>query len=148
MGLIGVDIGTTGCKATIFDYEGNAKSGAYKEYTLESPRAGWRELDPDEIWLSVKEVLARSIQSYTGDTIKAISISSIGEAVVPVDKSGRVLNNSIIYLDERGRKEVEYLENKMGMEKVYTITGLCIHPMYALSKIMWLKKHKTEIFKG
>lgn len=58
-----------------------------------------------------------------------------------------MLNNSIIYLDERGRKEAKYIENKMGMEKVYTITGVFIHPMYALSKIMWLKKHKTKIFK-
>ncbi len=146
MGLIGVDIGTTGCKAIVFDYEGNAKSGAYKEYALKTPRTGWKELDPDEIWQSVKEVLTESTRKYYGDPIKAISVSSIGEAVVPVDRQGRVLHNSIIYLDKRGRKEAAYIENEIGTDRVYAITGVFIHPMYSLNKIMWLKKHMNELF--
>lgn len=146
-GVMGIDVGTTGCKAVIYNNEGNAVSSAYKEYSLKKPRAGWRELNPDNIWQSVKEVIAKSIRRYTGDPVKALSISSIGEAVVPIDRKGRTLYNSIIYLDERGQTEVDYLGSKMGSQKIYAVTGVFIHHMYSLGKIMWLKKHMSEVYR-
>lgn len=144
---MGIDVGTTGCKAVIYNAEGNAESSAYREYSLKMPRAGWMELDPDDIWQSVKEVIAKSIRGYTGEPVKAISISSIGEAVVSIDREGRTLYNSIIYLDGRGRTEVEYLRDKMGSPKIYAITGLFIHHMYSLGKIMWIKKHMADVYR-
>ena len=84
MGLIGLDIGTSGCKATIIDFEGRILGRAYKEYSLISPKPGWQEIDPNQVWESVKEVIIRSMEGYRGEAIRAISISSFGEAAVPV----------------------------------------------------------------
>lgn len=146
MGLLGLDIGTTGCKATIFDYQGNVRATAYREYALENPRPGWEELNPDKVWQSVKEVIKESVSGYRGTEIKAISVSSFGEAAVPVDRKGNILHNSIMYVDKRGEEEVGYLREKLGEEKVLQITGAAIHPMYSIGKLMWLKEHHYDVY--
>lgn len=53
MCLMGIDIGTSGCKATIIDFEGNIKGQAYKEYSLITPFMGWQEIDSNLVWTSV-----------------------------------------------------------------------------------------------
>jgi len=146
MSLLGIDIGTSGCKATIIDYEGNVKGQAYKEYSLLSPKPGWQELNPNHVWCSVKEVIVSSLAGYKGEKIKAISVSSFGEAAIPIDKNGQVLHNSLIYIDTRGIDEAKELEKALGLEKVLNISGASIHSMYSICKIMWLKKHRPEIF--
>ncbi len=146
MSLLGLDIGTSGCKATIIDYEGNVKGQAYHEYSLLAPNAGWEELDPGLVWKSVKKVIKNSLAQYKGDEIKAISISSFGEATVPIDGNGNVLYNSIIYIDVRGQEEAGYLKYRLGYEKILGITGASVHPMYSICKIMWLKKHRPEVY--
>lgn len=146
MCLLGIDIGTSGCKASIIDPEGNIKGQAYKEYALVTPRQGWEELNPELVWNSVKEVIAASLAGFKGDSIIAASVSSFGEAAIPVDKNGNALYNSIIYIDERGEVEASYLREKLGDERILGITGISAHPMYTISKIMWLKKHMPEVY--
>jgi xylulokinase len=146
MSLMGVDIGTSGCKATIIDLEGNIKGQAYYEYSFFSPKPGWEEIDPEQVWKSVKKVIGDSLTQYQGEPIKAISVSSFGEAAIPIDREGKVLHNSIIYIDIRGQEEAEYLKLRLGYEKILGITGVSVHPMYTINKIMWLKKHIPEVY--
>lgn len=146
MGLMGLDIGTTGCKATIFDFEGSIKASAYREYGIQSPAPELRELNPDMVWESVKHVIKSSVSDYNGEKLKAISISSIGEASIPIDIKGNVLYNSILFFDSRGEKEISVLREKLGEEKVQQITGTFIHPMFSVGKIMWLKNHKRDVY--
>src|SRR4051794_17006264 len=80
MCLLGIDIGTSSCKATIIDFEGNIKGQAYKEYSLVTPKSGWQEIDSNVVWSSVKEVIVKSSAQYEGVPIKAVSVSSFGEA--------------------------------------------------------------------
>lgn len=146
MSLLGLDIGTSGCKATIVDYEGNIEGQAYKEYFLISPNTEWQELDPNTVWSSVNEVIIKSLSQYRGEGIKAISVSSFGEAATPVDYNGNALYNSIIYIDPRGQEKAQYLKQKLGDEKIIGITGTSSHSMYTINKIMWLKTQMPEVY--
>lgn len=148
MCLMGIDIGTSGCKATIIDFEGNIKGAAYKEYSLITPFTGWQEIDSNLVWISVKEVIIKAISQNKGEEINAISVSSFGEAATPIDYKGNVLNNSIIYIDCRGQEQAEYLKDKLGYEKILSITGASIHPMYSINKIMWLKQNLPQVYKN
>ena len=146
MDLLGLDIGTSGCKASIIDSEGAIKAQAYHEYGLVSPQPGWQEIDPDEVWNSVRDVIRRCTDFYGGGDIGAICVSSFGEAVIAVDREGRSLQNSMIYIDNRGKEEAVNFEDTFGRDRALKITGASIHPMYSIFKILWLKKHRPEIY--
>lgn len=148
MCLMGIDIGTSGCKATIIDFEGNIKGQAYKEYSLITPFMGWQEIDSNLVWTSVKEVIVKSVSQNKGEEITAISVSSFGEAVTPIDQKGNVLSNSIIYIDIRGKDQAKYLEDRLGYGKILGITGASVHPMYSINKIMWIKQNLPEVYKN
>ena len=147
MPLIGVDIGTTGCKCTIFDFEGKILSYAYREYPVESPGEGLYELNPDTVWDSVKHVIGKSSANCIFEGVTALSVSSIGEAAVPVDRTGKVLHNSILFTDIRGQEQAEYLKESCGPERIMELTGIPVHSMYTVNKIMWFKKNVPHIFR-
>ena len=77
----------------------------------------------------------------------AISVTSQREGIVPVDSNFEPLDHMIIWLDGRTDKEAIYIEEKIGKEKIYDICGLVPHPVWSLSKILWLKKNKPYIYK-
>jgi len=52
MYLLGLDVGTTGCKSVIFSSDGEIISSAYGEYRLHHRRPGWSELNPEEVELA------------------------------------------------------------------------------------------------
>jgi xylulokinase len=147
MALVGLDIGTSGCKSTIFDIEGNICSYAYKEYGIETDSSGKAELNADDVFKAVKYVLGMSVKKYKGEKITALSVSSFGESAVPVDNKGRVLHNSLLYTDKRGTVQCERLINKLGLENIMDITGVRAHPMYTVNKLMWFKENMDELYK-
>lgn len=145
MPLLGVDVGTTGCKCTLFDDEENVIGYAYKEYFFEEYSDGRQELDARKVWESVKFVIHEAVKGrYLSNT--AIAVSSIGEACVPVDSNGKVLCNSIMYTDIRGVGESEYLKKRLGSSRIMEITGLSAHSMYTVCKIMWMKEHMPDVY--
>lgn len=146
MQLLGIDIGTSGCKATIVTCDGDVSAQAYCEYNLLMSEAGVVELDPSLVYASVHEVMRKVLADHRKKEIGAICVSSFGEAVVPVDHNGEVLRHAMIYLDRRGDEEAEQFRQTFGSERALAITGASIHPMYSLFKIMWLKKHEPEVY--
>jgi xylulokinase len=56
--LIGLDIGTTGCKATILDRKGTILETDYQEYPVIHPQPGYDELNSERVWQSVLKVIS------------------------------------------------------------------------------------------
>ena len=105
MSLLGIDAGTSGCKAAVFSEEGQLLALAYEEYDYQHPQPGWAELDSRQVWESVQRIIAQVAQQARHDPIKALSVSSLGEAVVPVTRQREILGPSLLNFDARG---VEY----------------------------------------
>jgi xylulokinase len=90
--LLGIDIGTSGCKATVVTCDGDVKAQAYCEYNLLMPEAGVVELNPSLVYISVCDVLQKVLADHRNKEVGAICVSSFGEAVVPVDANGEALH--------------------------------------------------------
>ncbi|MCQ6560543.1 FGGY-family carbohydrate kinase [Paenibacillus mendelii] len=146
MSFIGLDIGTTGCKSSLFDQEGRILSSAYREYPLEYPKPGHYELDPRRVWEAVRTILEETMASQNGIRVQALSISSLGETFVPVDREGRALASGILYTDVRGREETAILERKLGKRRIMELAGVPVHPMFSLPKMMWIKTHQPDVY--
>jgi len=147
MSLLGLDVGTTGCKATVFSREGEPLATAYREYEELYPRPGWAEIDPDRIWDCVKEVI-QSVASESKSPVEAISTSVLGEAFHPVDKDGRPLRRTITSVDGRAQEQTDQLGREMSSLDIFRKTGMALHRSYALPKIMWIRDHEPEVFKN
>jgi len=146
MSVLGLDVGTTGTKGVAFDLEGNIVGSAYREYDLVSPRPGWQELEPERVWQCVREVLAEVADATKSDPIKALAISAQGEACHAVDKDGKCLTNSVVTFDARTADMPAWWLERISKLDLAKITGMPLHGMYSLNKILWFKKHEPEAF--
>lgn len=143
MKIAGLDIGTTGCKCTVFDQDGRCLSKAYRDYPVRRS-VGGHEADITGIMHGVYEVLAEMGRQYPD--IAGIGVTSFGETFVMTDAAGRPLHAAMLYTDPRGKEECALLAERIGEKKIAHITGLRAHEMYSLPKMMWIKKEMPDIY--
>lgn len=146
MSLLGIDIGTTGCKAANFTAEGVCRGTAYREYAVSRPQPGWAELDSHRVWEAVRAVIAEVVRDAGSNPIKAMGISSMGEAVVPVSRAGKMLGNSILSSDDRGGEYVEKMRAVWSADRWYAINPNIPGPNYSLPKLCWLRDHEPALY--
>lgn len=146
MSLLGLDIGTTGCKAVAFNLDGKILASAYREYPLIFPRPGWIELDSNLVWKRTTEVIREVAAKTHRDPIRALAISAQGEAVIPIDRSGKALYNSIVTFDSRADSYGEWWKSRYGKKRVFEITGMPVSGITTLNKILWIKHHKPALY--
>jgi xylulokinase len=146
MSLLGIDVGTTGCKSGIFSETGELLALAYREYDHVTPKPGWGELDPHEVWAKVQETI-REVASKPGIApIQALAVTSLGEAVVPVRKDRQILGPSILNYDTRGYEYGKQLSQQIRNEDLYPKTGNIFGTYFSMVKLMWIKKNQPELY--
>lgn len=146
MGILGIDIGTTGCKATLFTDSGTVIFTSYREYNMIQLGDGLYELDPLFVWDKCKDVIL-DCTTYSKEPVDGLAVSSFGEAAVYLDKNNNVIRNSILYTDSRGDSEVDKIDSVLGSEYIKKSTGLSLHKMYTLPKLLWIKKNEPQNYK-
>lgn len=146
MSYLGLDIGTSGCKAAVFDSGGAHLAGAYLPYAVVNPHPGWAELDSREVMDKCCEVIRRAVKKAPG-RVNAIAISSQGEAFTPVSENGEFLGNAMVSSDCRAEPLIRNWERRFGADRLYRITGHSPSAMFTLFKLIWLKKNRPEVWK-
>ena len=146
MSVLGLDIGTSGCKAVVFAPDGAILASAYEEYPLIFRRPGWAELDSHVIWAAVQRVVGKAA-TETPDPVEALSVSVFGESFMPVGRNGEPLYNTILSFDARAQEQTDRLTEKLGREQIFQITGMPQHSSYTVNKVMWLRDHEPDVFK-
>ncbi|WP_334333286.1 gluconokinase [Companilactobacillus sp. HBUAS59544] len=147
--MIGVDIGTTSTKSVLYDMKGKVIAYANSGYQLYQDIPDMAEEDPDDIFDAVIEVLGQVIRKgkVQKGELKGVSFSSAMHSLILMDEDDQPLTRAITWADNRAAKYSEELkENGVGAQ-IYAKTGTPIHPMAPLSKILWIKNEKPELFK-
>jgi len=148
MNLLGLDVGTTGCKAIVFDIEGNIKGHGYYEYGIICKKPGWAEQDAEKVWQITKLVIKKAVSESGTKNIKALSVSVQGDAVVPVDKNIVPLYNTLLGMDYRSAEQSRECSALIGERELFNITGMRPHPINSLTKVLWFKKNMPEVHCG
>ncbi len=143
MSYIGLDIGTSGCKASIITKNGEVVAFASAAYSLLFPKRGYVELDPLEIYEKIKRVLRELAPKAAG--VKALALSSFGEAFVLIDENGVPLNHFITYADSRCEGLDEMLIERYTAEKLFAITGVVPNQSFSLCKLLWMRKNCPQV---
>jgi xylulokinase len=147
MSLVGLDIGTTGCKAIVFSREGAILGQGAREYSILTPHPNWAEQDAEQVWELAWAALSEAIAGARDDAPQALALSCQGEAVIPVDENGQALRPAILGMDTRTDAENTWLAERFGAENLFSRTGMPLHTINTLPKLLWLQRHEPETWK-
>ncbi len=144
--LLTLDLGTSSCKASLWDAAGALLASADETYPTHHPQPDWAEQHAEDWWRAACAAARRCLALHAGGGrgIAAIGLSSQREGVVPVARDGRPLGPCIIWMDRRSRREMETLVAEFGAARLHDITGMIPDPTFTATKLLWLKTHAPE----
>ncbi len=132
--LMGLDVGTTGVKAAVFDENGDMKGYGFEEYTVECAKPGWAEQDAEHVFQAACRVMGAAAKQSGGE-IAAIGLSVQGDAVIAVDDRFRPVAPVQLGMDYRCAPESEAFAREFGEKWLFEKTGMRPHPLNSLCKI-------------
>lgn len=139
MYIIGLDIGTTGTKATLVNQTGKVEQIGYCGYKLET-KGQCVEQNPDDWWKASCKAVRQACFGYPAGEITALSVSAQGATMLAVDKDNRVIGSAITWLDTRATGQVNFLRERLGEDYVYRTTGWKLSPSLDAAKILYMKE--------
>lgn len=146
--LLGIDIGTSACKITLFEKDGTVVVSTTGDYPVYYPHEGWAEQNPDEWWRAVcgaiKDMLA--VYPIKSEQIAGIGIDGQSWSAIPIDKDGNVLANTPIWMDTRAQSICDRLNDKIGADKIFELSGNSLQPSYTTAKILWYRDNLPDVY--
>ena len=140
---LGIDQGSTGTTAILFDSSWHMVSRGYSNINLFYPRDGWVEHDAEDVWQSLQRAVRQALRvSAIGpEQIRSIGLNHEGETVVIWDaKTGRPLCRSIVWQDRRTARYADAMADRYNT-LVREKTGLMIDSYFSATKLKWMLDH-------
>ena len=148
--VIAYDLGTGGTKASLFNEYGKTIATTFEDCDTTYPNDKFHEQQPEIWWEIVKNTTQSLLHKVDIDVSDIVSIGVSGHSlgVVPLDKEGELLDNSVpIWSDSRAEVEAENFFRRVDHDEWYLTTGNGFPaPLYSIFKIMWYKTHKPELY--
>lgn len=146
MSLLGIDVGTSGCKAAVFAADGRLIVASYAGYGVQRSKPGWAELDAREVWDRITHCIREVVAQSGSDRVTALSVSSLGEAMVPVSRDRRILGPSVLNFDVRGEEQLDQLKDRLEARYLYELSGHILSNHFSLTKLRWIKDHEPNLY--
>lgn len=146
MSLLGIDVSETSCSLIVTSREGRILARAAREFRPPAEETTSCELGLRTLWAALSDALRQVISETQTDPIHALSISSIGEAIVPLSTSAQVLDACLLGEESQNAAYVQRVEAALGRERFFDITGRVPGPSQALARLCWIKEHQPQRF--
>ena len=145
--LIGIDAGTREVRASAFGLDGRPLTVARRPTPTIRPRPGWAEVDADALWEATAAALREVVGSLPeGIRAEGVAPATVGEAGLPVDRSGRALRPIIAWYDTRAQGYALRWEEALGSARVYALSGQTVDGMFGANKAMWVRDHEPAVW--
>ncbi|ADD01505.1 xylulokinase [Thermoanaerobacter italicus Ab9] len=149
MYFLGIDVGTSAVKIILIEENGNVIGSISKEYPVYYPQPGWSEQNPEDWWNATKDgirelIIKTGVKNYD---IKGIGLSGQMHGLVVLDENNNVLMPAILWNDQRTQEECDYITQTLGKEKLAKYTGNKALTGFTAPKILWVRKHRPDIYK-
>ena len=143
--VIGIDVGTSGCKTIAVAVDGEILASCTETYPLYQPVTGWSEQNPADWWQGVQKSVKSVADELSSAEIAGVSFSGQMHGMVALDKAGRVIRPAILWNDQRTGKQCDEitaaaggLDGLLGCSNNMMLTG------YTGGKILWMKQNEPE----
>lgn len=146
--LLGIDIGTSGCKSALFQPDGKTVAHAAGEYAVKYPHPGWSEQHPDIWWETACGTIRRILSESRVDPrdIAGVGIDGQSWSAIAIDEEGNVLTPTPIWTDSRAARICKQLKERIPEDELFACCGNPLQPNYTLPKILWYKEHLPGIY--
>lgn len=144
--VLGLDSSTTACKAIVWDCHGTPIAKGYSTLALLAPQPAWHEQPAESWWVSMTHAIRQAVRQVDDKRLKALCIAHQRETFVPLDEHDSPLINGILWMDERARELLPFLEQTLGRDKFHHLTGKKLSVNLTIAKIAWIKAHRAEVF--
>lgn len=144
--LLGLDLGTTGCKAAVYSDNGHILGESYLEYGLITRSPVMIEQDPQAWWTLTCQAIRQALAAAAANRsdVRALAVSSQGISFVLLDAAGQPLGNAINWLDSRAQAESAEILQQQPEAELFRLTGKRAAPFYVLPKLLWLRQHQPD----
>lgn len=147
--LIAIDLGTTNIKVCVYDNQLN-ELGVFSENVTYNTNGDFVEFDADQYFLSIASMIRQAGvlgMSINKQTVSQICLTGQAESFVMLGNDFSPVHPGISWMDMRSRRECAELANAFDPKECYSITGQPeLIPTWPITKILWMKRHKPEIF--
>lgn len=147
MYYIGVDLGTSAVKLLLMEGNGKICNIVSNEYPLSFPQPGWSEQKPEDWWDAVVDGIKKLVDGYDASEVAGISFGGQMHGLVILDEKDDVIRPAILWNDGRTTKQVDYLNNTIGKDKLSKYTANIAFAGFTAPKILWVKENEPENFK-
>ncbi|MCI9506559.1 MAG: xylulokinase [Oscillospiraceae bacterium] len=143
---IGIDLGTSACKLLLVDEAGQVQNTVTKEYPLSFPRPGWSEQDPAHWWNAALEGIPALLEGFEAGQVQGIGCGGQMHGLVALDERDNVLRPAILWNDGRTAKEVDYLNETVGRDKLSSYTANIAFAGFTAPKLLWMRENEPALF--
>ena len=144
--FIGVDLGTSAVKLLLVDESGAILNTVSKEYPLIFPQPGWCEQEPACWWDACTEGIRQLLQGFDASRVRGIGCGGQMHGLVVLDGEDRVIRPAILWNDGRTEKEVEYLNEEIGKDKISSWTANIAFAGFTAPKLLWMRRNEPDKF--
>ena len=150
--LLGIDLGTTGVKAALFDAsDGQVIASAFFEYPLYHPQPGWAEQNPEDWWRATVAAIRACLEAAARHGVMPADVRGVGlsgqmHGVVLLDEQSMVLRPCIIWADQRSEAQCRWMTERVGEEQLIEYVSNPALPGFSAPKALWIRDNEPEIF--
>ncbi|HEY6710458.1 MAG TPA: FGGY family carbohydrate kinase [Actinomycetota bacterium] len=143
--LVGIDVGTTLCKAAVVRASDGTEisHGAVRTPWTDVPTGA--EVAPAELLDAALAATAAALEQAPGGPVVGVGVTSMAETGVLLDRHGRVAAPAIAWHDARGQEEARRLAADLGAERFSARTGLPVRPLFSIAKYAWLRANHPRV---
>ena len=146
--LLGIDIGTSACKAALFGEDGRVAAHRTAEYPVYYPRPGWAEQNPEDWWAAVCRAVRELLEvgAVQPADIAGIGVDGQSWSAVVVDGAGEILADTPIWMDTRAQDICSRWAKEIGKDVLLQLSGNPVKPSYTAPKVGWYREHRPEVY--
>lgn len=143
---IGIDLGTSAVKLLLMDEAGQVKNVVSREYPLEFPQPGWSQQNPEDWRKAVLEGIPDLLTGFDPKAVAGIGCGGQMHGLVVLDRDDQVIRPAILWNDGRTARQVDYLNNVIGKERLSAWTANIAFAGFTAPKILWMRENEPENF--
>jgi gluconokinase len=144
--VIGLDLGTTRCKAVAATPTGQVAAAAESSYALRAPQPGWAEQSAAEVWQGALAALRELCQQVPASRLGAISLSGAMHSLLLVAAAGQPLAAAPTWADQRAGPQAAALRTSTNAHALYERTGCPLQFNYHTAKLRWWRETEPGLF--